>query len=84
MRVLKFTIRPFEGTIVDGVGSKKDIQGRIAQIKAQIEETSSDYDHEKLQERLAKLSGGIAVLRSAVRPRLKSKSGRTASMTHRM
>jgi len=50
-------------TIVDGAGSKQDIQGRIAQIKAQIEETTSDYDREKLQERLAKLAGGVAVIR---------------------
>src|SRR4051812_7272551 len=50
-------------TIIDGVGSKKDIQSRIAQIKAQIEETTSDYDKEKLQERLAKLAGGVAVIR---------------------
>jgi chaperonin GroEL len=50
-------------TIIDGAGSKKDIEGRIAQIKAQIEETTSDYDKEKLQERLAKLAGGVAVLR---------------------
>jgi chaperonin GroEL len=50
-------------TIIDGVGKKSDIQGRIAQIKAQIEETTSDYDREKLQERLAKLAGGVAVIR---------------------
>ena len=50
-------------TIVSGAGKKADIQARIAQIKAQIEETSSDYDREKLQERLAKLAGGVAVLR---------------------
>jgi chaperonin GroEL len=50
-------------TIVDGAGSKDDIQGRVAQIKAQIEETSSDYDKEKLQERLAKLAGGVAVIK---------------------
>ena len=50
-------------TIVDGVGKKADIQGRIAQIKAQIEETTSDYDKEKLQERLAKLAGGVAVIK---------------------
>jgi chaperonin GroEL len=48
---------------VDGAGAKKDIDGRIAQIKAQIEETTSDYDKEKLQERLAKLAGGVAVIR---------------------
>ncbi|MFN8726083.1 MAG: chaperonin GroEL [Rhodospirillales bacterium] len=50
-------------TIVDGTGKKKDIEARIAQIKAQIEETTSDYDREKLQERLAKLAGGVAVIR---------------------
>jgi chaperonin GroEL len=50
-------------TIIDGAGGKKDIDGRIAQIKAQIEETTSDYDKEKLQERLAKLAGGVAVIR---------------------
>jgi chaperonin GroEL len=50
-------------TIIDGAGAKDAIQGRIAQIKAQIEETTSDYDREKLQERLAKLAGGVAVIR---------------------
>ncbi len=50
-------------TIVDGAGTKDDIQGRVAQIKAQIEETTSDYDREKLQERLAKLAGGVAVIK---------------------
>jgi chaperonin GroEL len=50
-------------TIIDGAGSKDDIQGRVAQIKAQIEETTSDYDREKLQERQAKLAGGVAVIR---------------------
>ncbi|MDC9823605.1 chaperonin GroEL [Devosia sp. ZB163] len=50
-------------TIVDGAGSKADIEGRVAQIKSQIEETSSDYDKEKLQERLAKLAGGVAVIK---------------------
>jgi chaperonin GroEL len=50
-------------TIVDGTGKKKDIEARISQIKQQIEETTSDYDREKLQERLAKLAGGVAVIR---------------------
>jgi chaperonin GroEL len=50
-------------TIVDGAGSKEDIEGRVAQIKSQIEETTSDYDREKLQERLAKLAGGVAVIK---------------------
>ncbi|MCK6417631.1 MAG: chaperonin GroEL [Alphaproteobacteria bacterium] len=59
----KVTITKDDTTIVDGSGKKKDIEGRCAQIRAQIEETTSDYDREKLQERLAKLSGGVAVLR---------------------
>ncbi|HZR63086.1 MAG TPA: TCP-1/cpn60 chaperonin family protein, partial [Xanthobacteraceae bacterium] len=50
-------------TIIDGAGKKKDIEARVAQIKAQIEETTSDYDREKLQERLAKLAGGVAVIK---------------------
>jgi chaperonin GroEL len=50
-------------TIVDGAGKKKDIEGRVAQIKVQIDETTSDYDREKLQERLAKLAGGVAVIK---------------------
>src|ERR1700737_1251119 len=50
-------------TIVDGAGNKEDIQARIRQIKQQIEDTTSDYDREKLQERLAKLVGGVAVIR---------------------
>ena len=52
-----------ETTIVDGAGKKKDIEGRCNQIRAQVEETTSDYDREKLQERLAKLAGGVAVIR---------------------
>ena len=58
-------------TIVSGAGKKNEIQARIAQIKAQIEETTSDYDREKLQERLAKLAGGVAVSASAARQRSK-------------
>jgi chaperonin GroEL len=50
-------------TIIDGAGKKKDIEGRIAQIKAQVEGTTSDYDKEKLQERLAKLADGVAIIR---------------------
>ena len=59
----KVNITKENTTIVDGAGKKKDIEGRVGQIKAQIEETSSDYDREKLQERLAKLAGGVAVIR---------------------
>jgi chaperonin GroEL len=62
-RAKKVMIDKENTTIVSGAGKKADIQARIAQIKAQIEETTSDYDREKLQERLAKLSGGVAVLR---------------------
>ena len=57
------TITKEETTVVDGAGKKADIQGRCNQIRAQVEETSSDYDREKLQERLAKLAGGVAIIR---------------------
>ncbi len=62
-RAKKVTIDKENTTIVGGAGKKSDIEGRITQIKAQIEETTSDYDREKLQERLAKLAGGVAVIR---------------------
>ncbi|MCG8359175.1 MAG: chaperonin GroEL, partial [Kiloniellales bacterium] len=62
-RAKKVVITKEETTIVAGAGKKKDIEGRCGQIRAQIEETTSDYDREKLQERLAKLAGGVAVIR---------------------
>jgi chaperonin GroEL len=62
-RAKKVRIEKEATTIVDGAGSKQEIDARVAQIKAQIEETASDYDREKLQERLAKLAGGVAVIR---------------------
>ena len=62
-RARKIVIDKENTTIVNGAGAKKDIEARIAQIKAQIEDTTSDYDREKLQERLAKLAGGVAVIR---------------------
>jgi chaperonin GroEL len=62
-RAKKVSISKENTTIVDGAGQKADIEGRVAQIKAQIEDTTSDYDREKLQERLAKLAGGVAVIR---------------------
>ncbi len=62
-RAKKVVIEKEKTTIVDGAGKKKEIEARVAQIKAQIEETTSDYDREKLQERLAKLAGGVAVIR---------------------
>jgi chaperonin GroEL len=62
-RAKKIIIEKEKTTIVDGAGKKKDIEARVGQIKAQIEETTSDYDKEKLQERLAKLAGGVAVIK---------------------
>jgi chaperonin GroEL len=62
-RAKKIVIEKEKTTIIDGAGKKKDIEARVGQIKAQIEETTSDYDREKLQERLAKLAGGVAVIR---------------------
>jgi chaperonin GroEL len=62
-RAKKVVVEKENTTIVDGAGKKKEIEARVAQIKAQIEETTSDYDKEKLQERLAKLAGGVAVIR---------------------
>src|SRR3990167_5113865 len=59
----RVTITKDDTTIVDGSGKKKDIEARVGQIKRQIEETTSDYDKEKLQERLAKLAGGVAVIK---------------------
>jgi len=71
-------------TIINGAGEKKDIDGRIAQIKAQIEETTSDYDKEKLQERLAKLAGGVAVIRvgGATEVEVKEKKDRVEDALH--
>ncbi len=62
-RAKKVIIEKEKTTVVDGAGKKKEIEARVGQIKAQIEETTSDYDREKLQERLAKLAGGVAVIR---------------------
>jgi chaperonin GroEL len=59
----KVVVKKDDTTVVDGAGAKKDIEGRIAQIRTQIEDTTSDYDREKLQERLAKLAGGVAVIK---------------------
>jgi chaperonin GroEL len=71
-------------TIINGAGAKKDIEGRIGQIKAQIEETTSDYDKEKLQERLAKLAGGVAVIRvgGATEVEVKEKKDRVDDALH--
>src|SRR5207249_2716493 len=71
-------------TLVDGAGKKADIEGRIKQIRAQIEETTSDYDREKLQERLAKLVGGVAVVRvgAATEVEMKEKKARVEDALH--
>ncbi len=71
-------------TLVDGAGKKADIEGRIKQIRAQIEETTSDYDREKLQERLAKLVGGVAVIRvgAATEVEMKEKKARVEDAMH--
>jgi chaperonin GroEL len=71
-------------TVIDGAGKKADIEGRIKQIRAQIEETTSDYDREKLQERLAKLVGGVAVIRvgAATEIEMKEKKARVEDALH--
>src|SRR5205807_508406 len=71
-------------TIVDGAGKKADIDGRVKQIRAQIEETTSDYDREKLQERLAKLVGGVAVIKvgAATETEMKEKKARVEDALH--
>ena len=83
-RAKKVRIEKENTTVVEGAGSKKDIDGRIAQIKAQIEETTSDYDREKLQERLAKLAGGVAVIRvgGATEVEVKEKKDRIEDALH--
>ncbi len=80
----KVTIEKENTTIVDGTGSKAEIEARVAQIKAQIEETTSDYDREKLQERLAKLAGGVAVIRvgGATEIEVKEKKDRVDDAMH--
>ncbi|HEY0396924.1 MAG TPA: chaperonin GroEL, partial [Acidimicrobiia bacterium] len=77
-RARKVTVTKDETTVVEGAGSKEDVQGRINQIRAEIENTDSDYDQEKLQERLAKLSGGVAVIKvgAATEVELKEKKHR--------
>src|ERR1700741_995964 len=80
----KVRITKDDTTVIDGAGKKKDIQDRVAQIKAQIEETTSDYDKEKLQERLAKLAGGVAVIRvgGATEVEVKEKKDRVDDAMH--
>jgi chaperonin GroEL len=83
-RAKKVVIEKENTTIVDGAGKKKEIEARVNQIKAQIEETTSDYDREKLQERLAKLAGGVAVIRvgGATEVEVKEKKDRVDDAMH--
>jgi chaperonin GroEL len=83
-RAKKIVIDKDNTTIVDGVGAKSDIDGRVAQIRQQIETTTSDYDREKLQERLAKLAGGVAVIRvgGATEVEVKEKKDRVDDALH--
>jgi chaperonin GroEL len=83
-RAKRIVIDKDNTTIVDGAGKKADIEGRIKQIRAQIEETTSDYDREKLQERLAKLVGGVAVIRvgAATEIEMKEKKARVEDALH--
>ncbi len=83
-RAKRVTVDKDNTTIVDGGGKEKDIQGRIKQLRAQIEETTSDYDREKLQERLAKLAGGVAVVKvgAATETEMKEKKARVEDALH--
>jgi chaperonin GroEL len=83
-RAKKFTIDKDNSTIVDGAGDKAGIEGRVGQIRKQIEDTTSDYDREKLQERLAKLVGGVAVIKvgAATETEMKEKKARVEDALH--
>ncbi len=80
----RVTVDKDNTTIIDGAGSQKAIEGRIKQLRAQIEETTSDYDREKLQERLAKLAGGVAVIKvgAATETEMKEKKARVEDALH--
>jgi chaperonin GroEL len=80
----KITIDKDNTTIVEGAGKKKDIEGRVKQLRTQVEETTSDYDREKLQERLAKLVGGVAVIKvgAATETEMKEKKARVEDAMH--
>jgi chaperonin GroEL len=83
-RAKRVRIEKENTTIIDGKGKRSDIEGRIGQIKAQIEETTSDYDREKLQERLAKLAGGVAIIRvgGSTEVEVKEKKDRVEDALH--
>jgi chaperonin GroEL len=83
-RAKRVTVDKDNTTIIDGAGKQKDIEGRIKQLRTQIEETTSDYDREKLQERLAKLAGGVAVIKvgAATETEMKEKKARVEDALH--
>ena len=83
-RARRITVDKDNTTIVDGAGDKKAIEGRIKQLRAQIEDTTSDYDREKLQERLAKLAGGVAIIKvgAATETEMKEKKARVEDALH--
>jgi chaperonin GroEL len=83
-RAKKITINKDNTTIVEGAGTKKDIEGRVKQLRTQVEETTSDYDREKLQERLAKLVGGVAIIKvgAATETEMKEKKARVEDAMH--
>jgi Chaperonin GroEL (HSP60 family) len=83
-RAKRIVITKENTTIIDGAGEAEKIQSRIAQVKAQIEETSSDYDKEKLQERVAKLAGGVAVIKvgAGTEIEMKEKKARVEDALH--
>ncbi len=83
-RAKRVTVDKDNTTIIDGAGSQKNIEGRIKQLRTQIEETTSDYDREKLQERLAKLAGGVAVIKvgAATETEMKEKKARVEDALH--
>jgi chaperonin GroEL len=80
----RITVDKDNTTIIDGTGKKKDIEGRIKQLRTQVEETTSDYDREKLQERLAKLAGGVAIIKvgAATETEMKEKKARVEDALH--
>jgi chaperonin GroEL len=83
-RAKRITINKDTTTIIDGAGSQKNIEGRIKQLRTQVEETTSDYDREKLQERLAKLAGGVAIIKvgAATETEMKEKKARVEDALH--
>jgi chaperonin GroEL len=83
-RAKRVTVDKDNTTIIDGGGTQKDIEGRIKQLRAQVEETTSDYDREKLQERLAKLAGGVAIIKvgAETETEMKEKKARVEDALH--